>query len=464
MRSRRPQNVPSLRLLPRRLGLLMAVFGVLLLTSATPAYAGWPGGNGHIAFESDIPSGTCCNGIYTVAPDGSGFARVFDDPSQDLSISEYSPDGRWLLVNRNNAGDCPGGNAIFAVRDNGVQQQDSDVVKLDDPVQPGDQAGLHCTRDGRGVYSIDGSRIAFPRFNSVDADINGVWVMNADGSHKTRVASASDASDVRWSFDGTQLSYSSAGATHVVSADGSGLPVVSPVAFPPSPGVPSTWSPVLEGPPTSSPDGLKEVFLHCCYADTGAVAQVNVANADGSSVHRITDLEACPGLFCGTVGGDIAQVTWQPIPIVDASAPVIVSSVSGTAGANGWFTSAATLSWTVTDPESGVFYTQGCDTATVSGETSGKSFTCFAINKARGTSRATRRIKVDLTDPSVSCVLPSPVFFKGQTGARVKATVSDALSGPASTSASSPANTSAAGSFTVNVTGTDKAGRDSTVA
>jgi hypothetical protein len=464
MLSRSPQNGPSSRLPSRRLGWLVAVLGVLLVTFAGPAYAAWPGANGHIAFESDIPSGTCCNGIYTIAADGSGFARVFDDPSQDLSISEYSPDGRWVLVNRRNAGLCGGGSPIYAVRDNGVTQHDADLVLLDDPVQPGDIGGLHCTQDGRGVYSIDGSRIAFPRFNSIDAGINGVWVMNADGTHKARVAAAADASDVRWAFDGTQLSYQSGGVTHVVSADGSGLPVVSPVAFPPSPGDPSTWTPVSEGPPTSSPDGLKEVFLHCCYADTGAVAQVNVANADGSNVHRITDLEACPGLFCGIVGGDIAQVTWQPIPIVDASPPVITSSVSGTAGANGWFTSAVTLSWTVTDPDSGVFYTQGCDPVTISSETSGRSFTCFAINKARGTSRATRRIKIDLTDPSVACVQPSPVFFKGQAGARVKATVSDALSGPTADTASSSANTSTPGSFSVNVTGSDRAGRATTVA
>ena len=258
MLSRRPQNGPSSWLPPRRLGLLVAVLGILPFAFAAPANAGWPGTNGHIAFESDIPSGTCCNGIYTIATDGSGFTQVFTDPSEDLSISEYSPDGRWLLVNRNNAGDCPSSNPIFAVRDNGLTQNDADLILLDDPVQPGDVAGIHCTRDGRGVYSLDGARIAFPRFNSVDAGINGVWVMNADGSHKTSVAAAPDASDVRWSFDGTQLSYQSGGVTYVVSADGSGLPVPSLIAFPPSPGDPSTWSTVSEGPATSSPTGSRK--------------------------------------------------------------------------------------------------------------------------------------------------------------------------------------------------------------
>ena len=207
--------------------------------------------------------------------------------------------------------------------------------------------------------------------------------------------------------------------------------MTSPVAFPPSPGDPSTWSSVSEGPPTSSPDGLEGSVLALLLCRHGPFAQVNVANADGSSVQRITDLEACPGLFCGIVGGDIAQVTWQPIPIIDATPPVITSTITGTAGANGWFTSAAALSWTVTDPDSGVFYTQGCDPVTISSETSGRSFTCFAINRARGTSRASRRIKVDLTDPTVLLRAAVSCLLQGTSRCARQATVTDALSGPA---------------------------------
>ena len=147
------------------------------------------------------------------------------------------------------------------------------------------------------------------------------------------------------------------------------------------------------------------------------------------------------GSFCGIVGGDIAQVTWQPIPIVDATAPA--SDERGCLRTRGDERLVHERRNAHLDGhgsrESGVCNTQGrADPATISSETSKGSFTCFAINKARGTvNRATRRIKVDLTDPSVSCVLPSPVFFKGQAGARVKATVSDALSVPTTTSASS---------------------------
>src|SRR4051812_28622553 len=152
-------------LLRERLGWAAALVGIVaFLATSGPAYAGWPGANGHIAFASDIPS-LCCEGVYTVAADGTGLVPVYTEPSQDLSVSEYSPDGRWLLVNRANAGLCSAGNPIYALRDNGLVQQESDLVLLDDPIQPTDTFPPNCTRDGRGVYSLDGSRIAFPRSN-----------------------------------------------------------------------------------------------------------------------------------------------------------------------------------------------------------------------------------------------------------------------------------------------------------
>jgi hypothetical protein len=40
--------------------------------------------------------------------------------------------------------------------------------------------------------------------------------------------------------------------------------------------------------------------------------------------------------------------------IFDNTAPVITPSISGTAGSNGWYTSNVTVSWTVTDGESGI--------------------------------------------------------------------------------------------------------------
>ena len=97
---RRPQYGPSLRLPPRRLGWLMAVLGILLFTLPGPRTRAGRAPNGHIAFESDIPSGTVLQRHLHDCAGRVRFRPVFDDPSQDLTISEYSPDGRWVLVNR----------------------------------------------------------------------------------------------------------------------------------------------------------------------------------------------------------------------------------------------------------------------------------------------------------------------------------------------------------------------------
>jgi catechol 2,3-dioxygenase-like lactoylglutathione lyase family enzyme len=448
----------------RRSAWIAGLLALVCVALAQPADAAWPGTNGHIAFESNIP-GSCCERVYTVDPNGSNLAEIFVPGNGPLSISEYSPDGKTILVNSSNLGSCSGANPILALVDDGLPQ--SGLTVLDDPSTDGDVSGLHCTRDGPGVYSLDGARIAFARSGSVDASRNGVWVMNADGSSKLRAAAASDPDDVRWSFDGTQLSYRDGGTLYVVSADGSGTPTPSFSEFPPSPGQISTWSPASgDGPATSSPDGSKQLFLHCCYADTDGVAQVNVADADGGNVQRITNFTACPGEFCDDPSGakDLDGATWQPIPIADPTPPVIASGLNGSAGTNGWFTSAVTLTWTTSDAESGIFYTQGCDPTTVSSETAGTSFSCLAINRARLSNRASVSVKVDLTDPSVDCIQPAPVFFQGQTRARVGATVSDSLSGPLSASVSGPADTAQIGSFEVNLIGHDKAGRSMTVA
>lgn len=58
--------------------------------------------------------------------------------------------------------------------------------------------------------------------------------------------------------------------------------------------------------------------------------------------------------------------------------------------------------------------------------------------------------------PSLSCLAAS--FVLGATGARVGATVSDALSGPAATTAYASADTSSVGRKSVQVTGLDRAG------
>ena len=66
-------------------------------------------------------------------------------------------------------------------------------------------------------------------------------------------------------------------------------------------------------------------------------------------------------------------------------------------------------------------------------------------------------LKIDLTRPKVTCERP-PTFALDARPARVKATVSDAISGPVKRHVYARANTSKAGRHQAVLTGTDRAG------
>lgn len=92
----------------------------------------------------------------------------------------------------------------------------------------------------------------------------------------------------------------------------------------------------------------------------------------------------------------------------DTTAPVVTFSVDGTQGANGWYTSDVTVSWTVSDPESAITSQTGCDAGSVMSNTTadGVTFTCSATS-AGGTTPQSVTIKVDKTVPTVTGAVTS---------------------------------------------------------
>ncbi len=85
----------------------------------------------------------------------------------------------------------------------------------------------------------------------------------------------------------------------------------------------------------------------------------------------------------------------------DSTPPVITPLMSGTQGANGWFTSAVTVSWQVTDPESGIGPTYGCTPSSLNQNTAGTTVTCQATNGAGLSSVASVTLKIDLAKPVI---------------------------------------------------------------
>jgi hypothetical protein len=79
---------------------------------------------------------------------------------------------------------------------------------------------------------------------------------------------------------------------------------------------------------------------------------------------------------------------------IDKTPPVISApTITGTLGANGWYTSGVTLNWSTNDPESGIL-TPACAT-TVNGDTTGNTLTCSATNGAGLSSSSSVTIKID---------------------------------------------------------------------
>ena len=187
--------------------------------------------------------------------------------------------------------------------------------------------------------------------------------------------------------------------------------------------------------------------------------QVFVANADGSDRTMVTAFTA-PGSCVETVCPyDPQEVVWQSLP-PDATPPVVTASVSGHLGANGWYTSDVTVSWTTTDPESGVATTSGCATTTISADTPGTTLTCTATNGAGRSSSASTTVKRDATPPVITLTGNGGAYTVADQ-VTIHCTASDAPSGIAASSChdvSEPAYTFGLGSSTISASATDAAG------
>jgi len=163
--------------------------------------------------------------------------------------------------------------------------------------------------------------------------------------------------------------------------------------------------------------------------------------------------------FFDGVIDDVRMSTSADYP--DTTPPAITPAITGPAGNAGWYTGNVQAGWTISSA-SIVRSSTGCDTVPITADTAGTPLSCTATT-AGGTGSNSVTIKRDATPPKLTCASAAPAFAVGVAGKRVSATVSDALSGPASATASAPADTSTAGHRTATVTGSDVAGNTSSV-
>jgi hypothetical protein len=117
----------------------------------------------------------------------------------------------------------------------------------------------------------------------------------------------------------------------------------------------------------------------------------------------------------------------------DSTAPEITPTVTGTIGTNDWYRSDVSVSWSVTDTESSISSSTGCDATSVTTDTDGVTFTCEATS-AGGTNSKSVTIKRDTIVPSASADVSPAANASGwrTTNVTVSFSGSDALSGLAS--------------------------------
>ena len=146
----------------------------------------------------------------------------------------------------------------------------------------------------------------------------------------------------------------------------------------------------------------------------------------------------------------------------DASPPLVIPSVSGATGDNGWYRGDATVSWSASDNVSTVNATP-CAASTLGTDNTGVTYTCAATNDAGLTTTASQVLKRDATNPVIGYTGNVGPYTVDQT-VNIACSASDATSGLATNTCANvtgAAYTFPLGITSYSATATDRAGNGS---
>lgn len=92
------------------------------------------------------------------------------------------------------------------------------------------------------------------------------------------------------------------------------------------------------------------------------------------------------------------------VTATDTTPPTITYTFNGTAGSNGWYKSGGTLDWTVSDLDSTITSTTGCNDVAISADTDsdGDDYTCSATSAGGTAGPVTATIKIDSLAPTAA--------------------------------------------------------------
>jgi probable HAF family extracellular repeat protein len=138
--------------------------------------------------------------------------------------------------------------------------------------------------------------------------------------------------------------------------------------------------------------------------DTADPLQPYVTLSEGRDINDLGEVLANG---CDSRTDECHAYLVSPVTATDPTAPAITRNVIGTQGANGWYTSDVNVTWSVTDAESTISSSNGCDATSVTTDTVGDTFTCTATS-AGGTASQSVTIKRDTTAPAATAT-PAPM-------------------------------------------------------
>jgi hypothetical protein len=158
------------------------------------------------------------------------------------------------------------------------------------------------------------------------------------------------------------------------------------------------------------------------------------------SAFGITNSNATGAKLSAGTASNYKITVLTPAPS-DSTAPVIIPSVAGTLGNNGWYITDVTVSFAVSDPESAVdTMTSACSGVSITADQAATTYTCTATS-AGGTNSQSVTIKRDASGP-----LAAVGVTAGTAGANgwytsdvtISTSGSDSISGPVSCTADQP--------------------------
>ena len=171
--------------------------------------------------------------LYVMKDDGSGQARITDDPGIDQNAA-WSPDGTRIAFKRA-ACEFNCISHIFKLAPDG-----SEVVQLTDLTDP-------APYDRKPNWAPDGSKLVFER----DLFINSFWIMNPDGTDQTRMPGSN--LDPAWSPDGLRIAHGAPGIGFM-NPDGGDPVLVTPYGETPD------WQPLV--PPRRADYKSSQGYCH----------------------------------------------------------------------------------------------------------------------------------------------------------------------------------------------------------